>query len=323
MRSPILEVVSYSKLGPALANPIGWGLHLGVGAGADNIDAPLLTVHDASLQRQLPEGFESLGPRGVVLLGHYRRELLRFYERSGVSTVLVDWPESSWKGHAVYVDNAGATEDAVRRLLAMGHRHIAFVQRLSLVQGDLDLDAKERAKSLLRALKKAGAAPGREVVFTISHRDGDESPALERLLKARPAFSAVLTSDGAQAARIIEAARAAGRSVPGDLSVASFQPIEGEAPGLSGPCIDFEAMGREAVGLLQHPARPARQRRFPAVWRAGKTATARRQGRPRRPAGCGRSGPNSDSRAGSPGTPWAGSGSCRRPRGPRPPGTRG
>ena len=34
VRSPILEVVSYSKLGPVLINPLGWALHLGVGARA-------------------------------------------------------------------------------------------------------------------------------------------------------------------------------------------------------------------------------------------------------------------------------------------------
>jgi DNA-binding LacI/PurR family transcriptional regulator len=272
VKSPILEVVSYSKLAPALANPLGWALHLGVGAGADDADAPLLTVHGKELQSRLPEGFAELSPRGIVLLGHYRREVLGRYERCGVPAVLVDWPVGNWKGHSLCVDNARAAADAVRRFVELGHRHIAFVQRVSLVQGDLELDAKERAAGLVAALREAGAAPRRPVAFTLSHRDEEDNPALERMLAARPAFTAVLASDGGGAEKVIRAAKAAGLVVPRDLSVACFQPAETARPeGISGPCVDFEAMAREAVGLLAHPASSPQQRRFPASWSDGST----------------------------------------------------
>jgi DNA-binding transcriptional regulator YhcF (GntR family) len=272
IHAPILEVVSYSKLGPALENPIGWGLHLGVGAGADEIDAPLLTVHGMSLRGKLPEGFAGISPRGVLLLGHFKREVLRLYARTGLPTVLVDWPAPSWKGSAVYVDNHGATRDAVQRLLAVGHRHIAFMQRVSLRQGDLDLDAKERALSLRKALREAGAPHRRESAFTVSFRDDEESPALARLLRARPAFTAVVTSDGGQASKLIFAAEAMGLSVPGDLSVVSFGAEEEPAHShLSGPVIDFEAMGLEAVRLLKIPANTPRQLRLSTRWRSGET----------------------------------------------------
>ncbi|HOX04851.1 MAG TPA: substrate-binding domain-containing protein [Planctomycetota bacterium] len=279
VQSPILEVVSYSKLAPALANPLGWALHLGVGSGADDANAPLLTVHGNELQKRLPEGFSRITPRGIVLLGHYRREVLRRYETCGVPAVLVDWPIAGWRGHSMCVDNARGAADAVRRFMALGHRHIAFVQRVSLVQGDVELDAKERAAGLVAALRGAGAAPRRPVVFTLSHREEDTSPALERLLTARPAFTAVLTSDDGGAGKVIQAAKAAGRAVPRDLSVACFQPSETARPeGFSGPCVDFEAMAREAVGLLTFPASSPQQRRFPATWNEGSTMAAARPG---------------------------------------------
>ena len=272
IRAPILEVLSYSKLGPALANPIGWALHLGVGAGADEVDAPVMTVHGMSLRSSLPDGFAKLSPRGVVLLGHFRREVLRLYAGTGIPTVLVDWPAPSWKGHAVYADNDAAVRDAVARLLAIGHRHLAFIQRVSLRQGDLDLDAKERARSFRNALKQAGAPHGRESVFTVSYRDGDENPAIARLLRARPAFTAVITSDDGQASALMSAARDVGRRVPRDLSVVAFQALDSpNHPDTSGPRIDFESMGRQAVQLIGNPSPRPRQIRLTAQWKSGQT----------------------------------------------------
>ncbi len=272
IRAPILEVISYSKLGPALANPIGWALHLGVGAGADEVDAPVMTVHGMSLRNRLPDGFANFSPRGVVLLGHFKREVLRLYAGTGMPTVLVDWPAPSWKGHAVYADNNAAVRDAVARLLAIGHRHLAFIQRVSLRQGDLDLDAKERARSFRKALKEAGAPHRRESVFTVSYRDGDENPAMARLLRARPAFTAVITSDDGQATAIISAARDMGRTVPRDLSIVAFQALDSpNHPDTSGPRIDFEAMGRQAVQLLGDSAPRPRQIRLSAQWKSGQT----------------------------------------------------
>jgi DNA-binding transcriptional regulator YhcF (GntR family) len=272
IHAPVVEIVSYSKLGPALENPIGWALHLGIGFGADEIDAAILTVHGMSLRSSLPAGFGELSPRGVILLGHFERNVLRLYARTGHPTVLLDWPAPSWKGHAVYVDNDGAMCDAVGRLLTMGHRRIAFLQRVSLRQRDLDLDAKERARSLRKALKEFGAPHRRESVFTLSYRDDEESPALARLLAARPAFTAAITSDPGQAAKLISSAEAMGITVPRDLSVVSFGAAE--APGtskLSGPRIDFEAMGIEAVRLLEVPVSTPRQVRVPAPWWRGET----------------------------------------------------
>ncbi|MHC4916322.1 MAG: LacI family DNA-binding transcriptional regulator [Planctomycetota bacterium] len=277
LRCPVLEVVSYSKLGPALENPIGWALHLGVGAGADEIEAPLLTVHGPSLRNSLPEGFGDASLRGVLLLGHFTRSVLGHYARTGLPTVLIDWPAPSWRGHAVYVDNDAAMRDAVARLLDMGHRHIAFIQRVSLRQGDLDLDAKERARSFRKALKEAGAPYRRESVFTVSYRDDRESPALSRLIRARPAFTAVITSDSGQAAKVVSASRELGRKVPRDLSVVSFQAEDSpDQPELSGPRVDFEAMGRQAVALLQKPLSRPVQLRFHARWCSGRTVAAPR-----------------------------------------------
>jgi DNA-binding LacI/PurR family transcriptional regulator len=220
----------------------------------------------------MPEGLAGLDPRGIILFGHFKRPPLRSYARLGVPTVLLDWPNPAWKGHALHVDNVAAAEDAVGRLASLGHRHIAFAQQLSLVQSDLDLDARERAAGFAKGLEAAGLASRRETVFTFLPPKQGESPALKRVLRARPAFTAVLTAGQRQAVTIIDAARAAGRSVPGDLSVASFQPVEGALrAGISGPCVDFESMGREAVKLLAFPSRPPQRRRFPATWREGRT----------------------------------------------------
>ena len=270
--NPLLVIVGHGNLTSVLRNTTSRALLRGVGMGAGEVDAPLLTVHQKPLQGRMPEGLAGLDPRGVILFGHFKRPLLGSYARLGVPAVLLDWPNPVWKGHSLHVDNVAAAGDAVKRLAALGHRHIAFAQQVSLVQSDLDLDARERAAGFARGLKAAGLASRRETVFTFLPPKQGESPALKRLLSARPAFTAVLTAGQRQALTIIDAARAAGRSVPGELSVASFQPMEGALrAGLSGPCVDFEAMGREAVKLLEFSARPAQQRRFPATWREGKT----------------------------------------------------
>jgi Periplasmic binding protein-like domain/Bacterial regulatory proteins, gntR family len=273
--NPVLEVVSYSKLGPVLENPLGLGLHLGVSVGVDDINAPLLTLHGFSLRKNLPQGLGGLSPRGILLLGHFDSKVLRDYEKLGLPVVLIDLPVASWRGHSLCVDNAGAMQQIVARLKELGHQRIAFVQRVSLRQKELDHDASERAKHLLTVLKKAGLPGGREAIFTMTYSDGHDNPFIQRLLKSRPGYTAIITSDPSQAMLLINKIQSTGRSVPEDVSVLSFK-ASGDpgAVDLSGPSIDFEKMGRKAVELLKYNMTTPRQERFPVTWFPGKTLGA-------------------------------------------------
>ena len=72
------------------------------------------------------------------------------------------------------------------------------------------------------------------------------------------------------AAKLAQAARAAGRSIPRDLSIVSTQDLAWPAS-FSGVCIDFKALGRSAASLLEFPKHPARQVRLPTQWAEGET----------------------------------------------------
>lgn len=268
---PVVVVTGYGKLDATVRTPLGRSLFSGIAAGAGLLDRPLLILHGDELNERLPDGFASLQPSGVVLFGIFKPPVLRAYERLGVPAVLVDRPEPSWKGLGVHADNAGAVRDAVRRLAVLGHRRIACVRFVSYKQRSVDLDALERADAFLDALKEAGLPHGHEHVFNALPGGKRGAPGIERMLKVRPRFTAVLATDVYWGQQTMKAALALGLKVPGDLSVAAFQAKSQPQKTVAGPAIDFEALGREAVSLLKAPGAKKTVVRVPTEWHDGRT----------------------------------------------------
>ncbi|MFT7841693.1 substrate-binding domain-containing protein [Saccharothrix sp. BKS2] len=137
---------------------------------------------------------------------------------------------------------------AAKHLLSLGHR------RVGVVGGPRDvLCSTARLDGFRAALARAGAGPDAALVrhadFT---REGGYREARELLASPRRP-TAVFAANDEQALGVIDAARAAGLSVPGDLSVIGFDDLP--AAGRSSPALStvrqpLGEMGRRAGWLL-------------------------------------------------------------------------
>ena len=271
----ILQVSSL-RLDALHRGPYSDGLIRGVQSAAGRAGSPLLILHDRHFRGALPTDALDLPVRGVVLVGHFGDRTLRAYERLGVPVVMTDEPCSRAGMHSVTVDNFEAARDATARLLAAGHRRIAFVRYVQVDMKRVDPDARERQEGFFAALGQAGLPRSAGRVFNSLDGDTAASPAIRGVVLARPPFTAVLSASGFRAELVARAAESLGRSVPGDLSLACFQSTDADYGRFSGPRIDFEAMGRRAVELLAEPRHPSCHARIPAVWvDAGSVAPPR------------------------------------------------
>ncbi len=243
----------------------------GVQIGAGERNSPILILHGRHLRHNLPTDALELPVRGIVLTGSFTRKILGRYANLGVPVVLTDRPGKGLKVHSVGVDNVAGAREATARLIAMGHKRIAFVRFVLLGVVGIDPDSAERQEGFLAALEAAGLPRGSGQVFNAFSSDTSESPSMRAIFETTPKFTAVLTASGGRARVVAEAAEAAGRSVPRDLSVISFQGQRASFPRFSGPRADFEEIGRRAVELLDAPRHPPQHARVPAVWADGET----------------------------------------------------
>lgn len=269
----ILEVVGTTLdevAGPGL---FAMELQRGILLGAGELRRPLAIVHGGQLGHRVPADVLDGPLFGIVVLLNLQDQALRAYEKLGVPVVLADRPQARWKLHAASVANEAAAFDATNRLLTLGHRRIAFLRYASALRGAMDPDGVERQAGYERALRAAGmrSDKGQGNYFTLTSAIQPGSASIQALLRARPAFSAVFAADGRLAEALLSAARAAGRSVPRDLSVVCFESQGRTDFPVSGPRTDFVELGRRAVHLLAHPRNPTREERLTTVWFEGQT----------------------------------------------------
>ncbi len=247
----------------------------GIERGMGEICDPLLIVHDPKrLRKTIPPDLLCLPVRLIFLLGQFYASTLRRYAKLGVPAALIDQPGHRWGLSSISVDNADAARDAVSRLMAMGHRRIAFIRFVLLDIKDVDPDSKERTEGFRRAFLDAGLPQPDGAVFNSFSKDTFESPNVRAIFDADPPFTAVLAADPGLAHLVAEAAAARGLDVPRDLSIAAFHG-KGDAQNYwTGPAIDFEEMGRRAAVELgtgkagPHPVNISVR----TEWNVGKTA---------------------------------------------------
>ncbi|MEU4743148.1 substrate-binding domain-containing protein, partial [Actinosynnema sp. NPDC023658] len=149
---------------------------------------------------------------------------------------------------SVAATNRAGGVTAVRHLLSLGHR------RIGVVGGPRDvLCSRARLDGYRFAHDRAGLAVDPALVRHADFsREGGRREAVELLrLPDRP--TAVFAANDEQALGVVEAARAAGLSVPGDLSVVGFDDLPAarwSAPALTTVRQPLAAMGRRAGWML-------------------------------------------------------------------------
>lgn len=233
---------------------------------------PLLIVHDPRrLGSTMPPDLLDLPVRGILLLGRFNSAVLDEYQALGVRCVLVDLPCNQRKISSVSVANEAAAFEATSRLIAMGHRRIAFVRFVQLGMRLVDMDSKERELGYRRAFREAGFPLPNNCIFNTFPKTTQHSPEVRAIFDTSPPFTAIFATASTQAKLVILAANMRGLRVPAHMSVVCFQSVNAYAGNLSGPRIDFAALGHAAVGLLSANEEYPTKLLIPGHWVDGET----------------------------------------------------
>jgi LacI family transcriptional regulator len=165
---------------------------------------------------------------------------------TGVPFVLMDEALNGPDGSGVYSDNAGGSEAVGRHLLQLGRRRLAFIggpEKLPTVQ--------EKLAGFRRVLAAAGIEPA-AVRFGLYRAESGEEQ-MRELLASATEVDAVFAADDLLALGAMNALRAAGRSIPGDVAVAGFDGMPGSEywhPPLTTARQQIYALGATAARLL-------------------------------------------------------------------------
>jgi DNA-binding LacI/PurR family transcriptional regulator len=177
------------------------------------------------------------------------RSLARLAD-AGVPVVLLD---TSGRGvPAVVTDDVEGGRLATRHLLALGHERIAFIgddpdNPLGFTAGS------SREAGYRQTMADAGVDVPAGYVCHGPHVRAVARRLTEQLLARRDRPTAVFASSDVQALGVLEAARAAGLDVPGDVSVVGFDDIEVSGyAGLTTVRQPLFESGKLAAGILLH-----------------------------------------------------------------------
>ncbi|CAL9326049.1 LacI family DNA-binding transcriptional regulator [Streptomyces sp. SudanB52_2052] len=148
----------------------------------------------------------------------------------------------------VDADNVGGARSAVSHLLARGRRAIATIT------GPLDMHVSQcRLRGYQDVLTLAGLRYEESLVAESDFTEDSGRRAMTELLERHPDIDAVLAASDTTAAGALQALRAVGRRVPGDVAVIGFDDFplaQRTDPPLTTVRQPLEEMGRAMIRLL-------------------------------------------------------------------------
>jgi LacI family transcriptional regulator len=211
-----------------------------------------VTVDADNHPQDLPRMLLEYDLDGVVLLGAFvDRTIEQLIHKRGTPIALADAYATSGTYDAAVSDNVGGAYEAVSYLIRQGHREIGMVGSLP----DAFPSIEQRRRGYVQALSDNDIP---ERYFADSHMAYDEVVASTiDLLRGHPQVTALFCGNDLTAAAAMQAARAAGRRLPDDLSIMGFDDIdlaEHLTPALTTMHVDKAGLGRMAVQLLANRA---------------------------------------------------------------------
>jgi LacI family transcriptional regulator len=161
---------------------------------------------------------------GFLVLQGITDDLLRVLEKSTKPVVLVNFWRAPTSLPVVRADNFVSARDAVRHLIELGHRRIAFIGGTQNSG-----QSSQRQQGYLAALAGHGIEPVPQWMETgnFSHQSGLEAG--KRLLSLRVRPTAIFAASDRVAFGVMEAARDAGLRLPQDLSIVGYDDIDAAA----------------------------------------------------------------------------------------------
>jgi DNA-binding LacI/PurR family transcriptional regulator len=202
---------------------------------------------------------------GLVLLGYgdyvdYREKLDALAE---AHTHFMIWGPivRDQPGHSIGCDNENGGRQATRHLLELGRKRIAFIGNTT--SGSPEFVA--RFKGYAATLQEAGMEPDTGLQVAAGNSAADGERAIAKLLADGVEFDAVFAVTDMVAIGAMRALEAAGREVPGEVSVVGFDDMPLAAfvtPALTtvqqDVAVAADALVRAIVGLIEgHPVESA------------------------------------------------------------------
>jgi DNA-binding LacI/PurR family transcriptional regulator len=166
---------------------------------------------------------------GLILLGYgdylTSAPRLRRLAESGARFVIWGPIVAGMTGHYVCSDNRAGGEQAVRHLLSLGRRRVAYVGSASDQWPEFQL----RHAGYVQALRDAGLEPDPALLVEAQSSEAAGRAAGLALLDSGAGFDAVFAASDRIAIGIIGALRERGRAVPQDVAVVGFDDIAAAA----------------------------------------------------------------------------------------------
>ena len=201
-------------------------------------------------QRQVIASMREHGISGLILSPARGTEAadLKPLVASGVPVVAVVRNVVGAKVSTLFSDNHAGAMDAMRHLIALGHRRIAFLGGMP----NTTVFA-ERTQGWREALAEAGLeAPEELAIGSTAARAGGVA-AIERALALPVPPTAALCFNDAAAFGVCDGLRAAGMEPGRDFAVVGFDDVieaETAVPALTTVSVDPQGMGRRAAQML-------------------------------------------------------------------------
>lgn len=214
--------------GPGLdrpeSNPVYWPyiqtmLHAFTRAAADRWVFSVRAVRPETDPHAVAGQFRRYG----AVFFHHTKEpagLLRHLIRERTAPVVAfGQPRSEFPCLTVEHDRVEGGRRGVEHLVALGHRHIAFL-------GSPEYWGEMSLEGYLKALTDAGRAPDNRLIVRCGERHEDAVEGIRRLVKRGRPFDALFVDSDIRALGAVEGLRQAGVAVPEAISVMGYDGLE-------------------------------------------------------------------------------------------------
>jgi LacI family transcriptional regulator len=208
----------------------------------------LVDTHDDHVERELRSTLAALQPDGVILTPPHSEnpQITGLLEEIGIEFARIGSIKPG-AGIALSMDEEQAAAVATRYLAELGHRRIGFIS------GSAEYSLSERRVGGWRAEMKRLALPFDDLLGEGDFTYASGTAATQRLLDLPDAATAIIASNDRMALAGLAVARERGLTVPGDLSLISFDntPVvrftEPPLTAVDQPVADLSALAMEMI----------------------------------------------------------------------------
>ena len=206
--------------------------------------------HSAQEEREAIQYLLDLRCDGIIIYPRFLSvdEIDDIIQQQQQPVLVINRRLRRYSSHCVYCDQKSASQQAVEKLIARGHRDIAFIT------GSLDSPTGiERLSGYKDALTKHGIAIRDELIVEGKWTPATGAAGVDMLRERQVSFSALVASNDDMAVGAIKQLHAHGVSVPQQVSVIGFDDIALAPymiPALSSVRIPVTQMIKETINRL-------------------------------------------------------------------------